>query len=69
MRKNFPRLDERQNTSNQRQSACWNCGSSNHALHSCTEPRNQRIIAQNRQIFLMQKQQQQQQSGRNFRNR
>lgn len=50
-----------------RQNACWNCGSVDHALSSCTETRNQWKISQNRKAFLLQKQQQQQNNfgGRN----
>ncbi len=34
-----------------RLNACWNCGSTEHAAHSCPAPRDDRVIAANRAFF------------------
>lgn len=52
-----------------RQNSCWNCSSTNHSLHDCPEHRNHRLINQNRQMFLMQKQQQQHFGNKSARNK
>ena len=31
---------------------CWNCGSSEHALRDCKQPRNGKKIAKNRKLFI-----------------